>query len=90
MRAVAPQTRSPPPSWYTAQEVRILKSDGVTLVKRTHGRPDGTYRVALRPGRYIVTTPPRSIGGERNKEIPVTIRRGRTTRLDLDIDTGIR
>ena len=80
---------APPPGWYTSQEIRILQRDGVTLVKRAHGRRDGTHRVALRPGRYIVTAPRGGVGGLR-KAIPITIRRGHTTRLDLDIDTGIR
>ena len=70
---------------------------GVTLVFRRAGhmavrattRDDGTYRVRLAPSRYAVR-----IGGRGNvaalKPAAVIVRRGRVSRVDFVVGTGIR
>ncbi len=51
---------------------------------------DGTYRVALAPGTYVVDIAP--TGRDRARGLPATvaIASGQTVRLDIDIDTGMR
>jgi hypothetical protein len=70
---------------------------GVVLVFRSNGRavarvttkPNGTYRVLLRPGTYGVVAPRYRIG---SGVTPRTVRvpRAHVARVDLEIDTGIQ
>lgn len=70
---------------------------GATLVFFRHGRriariranDQGRYRVTLRPGRYAVRTTAQSIGRGVDPSL-VTVSRGRYTRVNFSIDTGIR
>jgi len=50
---------------------------------------EGTYRIALPPGRYAVTAP-RFRQGSGVTPPTVRVLRGRFVRIDLDIDTGIQ
>jgi hypothetical protein len=56
------------------------------LVAQTRVKADGSYRIALLPGKYTVAAP------SRRPLDPSTarIRNGRFTRVDFAIDTGIR
>ena len=83
---------TPAPAVCTARGLAIYGADGATEVARFALQPDCTYRVALPPGRYVVRLagPAPGVGGGRNLPATVTIASGQTTRLDLDIDTGIR
>lgn len=54
-------------------------------------QPDCTFRVALKPGTYIVELARgQGIGGSKDLPKSVEIESGRTVRLDISIDTGIR
>jgi Carboxypeptidase regulatory-like domain len=55
-------------------------------IAHTTTRADGSYRIRLAGGRYGV----RIRGAFRWTPTRVLVRRGRVTRLDIAIDTGIR
>ena len=59
------------------------------IAARVETRADGTYRVILAPGRYGVVAPNyrRGVGVTPRT---VFVRKGKITRIDLEIDTGIQ
>ena len=61
---------------------------GAVVSTVTTGR-DGTYRVALPPGRYRVRVGTSSRIA-RLSPVVVTVRRGKAERRDFTLDTGIR
>jgi hypothetical protein len=79
-----------PPEAYAARSINVFAADGATLVSTVKIRPDGTYRVALPPGPYVVDLARSGI--DRAKGLPqtVSIVSGQTVRLDVHIDTGLR
>ena len=83
-------TPTVPPEMYAAHSIQVFQANGTTLVAHVKINPDGTYRVELPPGTYVVDLP--KIGLERAAGLPttITITADQTTRLDIDIDTGIR
>ena len=83
-------TPTVPPETYTSRSLNIYEADGATLVTNVPFKGDGTYRVELAPGTYVVKLA-RS-GLDRASSLPQTIaiRAGETVQLDIDIDTGIR
>ena len=87
---VGQPTATPAPEVFTSRSLNIFQSDGKTLVTSLHFNPDGTYRVALQPGTYMVDIPQTGIGFARPLPKTITIHSGETIRLDIDIDTGIR
>lgn len=82
---------SVPPEAYAARPIVIFASDGTTEIRRVKIDPDGTYRVSLPPGSYVVDVA-RTSRIERARPLPkaVTIVKGQTVRLDIEIDTGLR
>ena len=68
----------------------IITTTGGTPVASVTADPDTGYSVALRPGTYVVDTVRTGIGGDRELPATVTIRSGKTARLNITIDTGIR
>ena len=83
-------TPSVPPEVYAALLIDIYLPDGTTRIANAKVKPDGTYRVELAPGMYLVTVP--RAGIQRGVDLPktITIVAGQTARMDIDIDTGIR
>lgn len=81
---------TPPPEIFAGRTIDIFQPDGATLVTKAPIDSTGAYRVALDPGVYVVNIT--HAGIERTIELPktVTIESGRTTQLDIEIDTGIR
>jgi hypothetical protein len=79
-----------PPEVYTSRSLNIFQTDGRTLVKNVPFNGDGTYRAELSAGTYVVDL--KHTGIDRARDLPkrITIARGQTTTLDMDIDTGIR
>ena len=60
-------------------------------VARFSLQADCTYRVTLKPGTYVVDLiRVRGIGGSKDLPFTVEIQSGKTVRLDISIDTGIR
>jgi hypothetical protein len=79
-----------PPEVYASRSINIFRSDGATLVLNVKIGPDGNYRVGLAPGTYVVNLARSGI--DRADELPqqISIESGKTVRLDISIDTGIR
>lgn len=71
-----------------AGAVVVFRRNG-RAVARVTTRPDGTYRVALRPGTYTVVAPRYRVG---SGVTPRTVRvpKERVARIDFEIDTGIQ
>lgn len=74
---------------YPNHEVIVYKSDGKTVVTKVVSNEKGVYKVSLNSGSYVIYTQngPFANNVKTNK---VTIESGKTTKLNLVIDTGIR
>ena len=81
---------TPAPEVYAAREIVVYKENGKSEVARLAIGPDGIYRTELPVGVYLVDI--NHAGVDRAKGLPqvVSITAGGVTRLDIDIDTGIR
>ena len=73
---------------YTSRSIIIYASDRTTIARQISIPPGGNYEIELTPGRYFVTIRPGGIGDYPFQEIIVSS--NQTTRLDLNVDTGIR
>jgi len=71
-----------------ANLVLVFKQEGDVVAQARTG-PRGGYRIGLRPGRYAVVTTRRTIGVGLTPRT-VVVPRDRYTRVDFDLDTGIR
>lgn len=81
---------SPAPEVYAARQVVVFSADGRQEVLRTGIDPTGSYRVELPVGTYIVDINHSGIDIAKGLPAKVEIATGQETRLDIDIDTGIR
>ena len=81
---------TPGPEVYASRQIVIYAQDGQTEVARVQVDAQGNYRVELAVGTYVVDI--NHAGIDMAKELPKTVEitDGETTRLDVDIDTGIR
>jgi len=81
---------TPGPEVYASRQIVIYASDGQTEVARVQIDGKGNYRVELAVGTYVVDI--NHAGIDMAKELPQTVEigSGQVTRLDVDIDTGIR
>lgn len=75
---------------YAARQIVIYQRDGTTLVTRIKPDANGDYSVTLAPGEYVVNIIRQGIEHARDLPANVIIASGKTVRLDIDIDTGIR
>lgn len=83
----------PDPSVFTSRHLLLLQADGKTLVHEIAIQPAGyygIYNVSLAPGNYVLDYQMQRVGGAKGLPATVTIEAGKTTTLDVDIDTGIR
>lgn len=71
-----------------ARDTVLVFSRNGAVVARTRTRDDGSYRVALRPGRYAVRAGPATFSGAQPSGAAVP--RNGFRRLDFFVDTGIR
>jgi hypothetical protein len=80
----------PAPEAYTAREVVVFKEDGKTEFARLKIDASGNYRAELPVGTYVVDI--NHIGIDTAAGLPkeIEITNQGVTRLDIDIDTGIR
>lgn len=86
---VPPPTPSPEICTARGLTVRDAKSD--KEVARFSLEGDCTYRVALKPGVYVVDlVRTQRIGGSKDLPKTVEVEAGKTVLLDISIDTGIR
>ena len=81
---------TPRPEIYAAREIVVLSLDGRREIARASINADGTYEVVLAVGHYLVDIAGSAI--DRGIDLPqeIEIFSGQITRLDIDIDTGIR
>ena len=81
---------TPAPEVYASRQIVIYASNGQTEVTRVQIDGKGNYRVELPVGTYVVDI--NHVGVDMAKELPKTVEivAGQVTRLDVDIDTGIR
>jgi hypothetical protein len=81
---------APDPSVFTSRKILLYEADGKTPVEEIPIQAAGyygTYNITLKPGIYV---PGYAYMGGVRLLPAVTIEAGKTTTLDVDIDTGIR
>jgi hypothetical protein len=82
---------SPCPDRPVEALVRVLAASGEGApVTSFRSREDGTFRVALEPGRYLLVPKVRGTGALTARPVAVTVRPGEFARVDVLLDTGIR
>ena len=81
---------TPAPEAYAARQIVIYGRNGKTEITRAQIDAQGTYRIALPAGRYVVDI--NHAGMDRGADLPqeVEIVDGQVTQLDIAIDTGVR
>lgn len=84
------QVGSPCPDAPYAATVRVLR-DG-TEVATGRSDEDGSFRIPVAPGRYVVDAVPLDANGiaTAGTQPRVVVSAGRYTRVDLSFDSGIR
>ncbi len=75
---------------YKAWPIAVYTADKETKVTQIEPNLDGTYKINLSAGNYIVDLENQQPIGGRNLPATISINSGRTTTLNIDIDTGIR
>jgi len=78
------------PEVYAAREVVIFKSDGKTVFTRLKIDANGNYQAELPVGKYIVDINHSGIDRASGLPMTVEIAENAVTRVDINIDTGIR
>jgi inhibitor of cysteine peptidase len=75
---------------YEARKIIVYTSDRSSIVAIVSLDKIGNYKIALSPGRYVADI--NRIGIDSSADVPreITIETGKTVRLDIRIDTGIR
>ncbi|GAI81983.1 unnamed protein product [marine sediment metagenome] len=81
---------TPAPEVYATREIVVFKGDGTTEFTRLTIDDKGNYRGELPVGTYVVDI--NRIGIDSAKDLPIKIEiiNQGVTRLDINIDTGIR
>ena len=81
---------TPAPEVYAARQIVIYSKNGKKEITKVPINTDGTYRIELATGEYMVDI--NRIGIDFSKDLPVIVEivANQTYRLDIDIDTGIR
>ncbi len=81
---------TPAPEVYAAREIVIYEQDGRTEFARLKIDANGNYRAELPVGTYVVDI--NRIGMDTATDLPkeIVITHQGVTKLDIDIDTGIR
>jgi hypothetical protein len=81
---------APAPAVYIGRKMVIYAEDGQQEVTRVDIDGSGNYRVTLPVGVYVVDINHLGVDLAMGLPQPVEIKSQHTTRLDVDIDTGIR
>jgi len=79
-----------PPDAYAARKVLVYDAAHAQLLNTVDINSQGLYAIDLAPGKYVVDLKPNGI--DRSGDVPkaITIAANTTTRVDINIDTGIR
>jgi hypothetical protein len=78
------------PEVFAARQIVIFKSGGRKEAARVEIDSNGNYRVELPVGSYTVDINHSGIDMAKGLPAEITIQADQVTRLDVDIDTGIR
>jgi len=81
---------TPAPEIYAGRQIVVFSSDGRREITRVEIDGQGNYRVTLPAGSYLVDINHAGIDSAAGLPAEVEILAGQITRLDVDIDTGIR
>ena len=81
---------TPAPEVYAAREIVVHTQNGKREVARLQIGPDGWYRGELPVGTYRIDINHAGIDFAKGLPALVTIEKNTATRLDVEIDTGIR
>jgi len=73
-----------------AAGVRLVVRRSCVVVRRAVTDPQGRARIALLPGRYVVTASYGAVLRPRVESAAVQVRTGRTSLVRFAFDTGIR
>nr|MDO8134036.1 hypothetical protein [Candidatus Njordarchaeum guaymaensis] len=75
---------------YEARKIIVFTLDRSSTVAIVSLDRTGNYEIALSPGRYVVDI--KRIGIDSSPDVPreITIESGKTVRLDIRVDTGMR
>jgi hypothetical protein len=81
---------TPRPEDFAAREIVVLNNSGMSEIARVSIDAEGSYSILLLPGVYTIDI--NHAGTDRAEGLPkqVTITKGEVTRVDVDIDTGMR
>ena len=79
---------TPIPLFYEQHSLIIYRSDGKTLVTNVLLDPQANFRLPLDPGVYVVKWRKYKVETAQDLPATVTVVGGKTTRLDVNIDTG--
>jgi len=81
---------TPAPEVYAAREIVVYKQDGKTEFIRLKIDPTGWYQGELPVGTYVIDINHQGIDSAAGLPVQITITANIVSRLDIDIDTGIR
>jgi hypothetical protein len=73
-----------------ATGVRLLVRRGGVVMRRAVTNDEGRARLAVQPGRYVVTASYGELLRPRVQSVSIRVRAGRATRVRFAFDTGIR
>ena len=88
--ADAETTKTTPPPDYAEYPLVVLSRDRKQAVARLTVDANGNYHAELPPGDYVLDVQDRAHKHLRARPQLFTIASGRTVRVDMNIDTGIR
>jgi hypothetical protein len=88
--ADAENTKTTPPPDYAEYPLVVLSRDRKQAVARLTVDTNGNYHAELPPGDYVLDVQDRAHKHLRARPQLFTIASGRTVRVDMNIDTGIR
>ena len=78
------------PEEYAARKLQIFNTDGTELLHEIPFNGDGTYRIELPPGTYIVNVAPFGLDTALDLPTVIVMAKGLERTLDIVIDTGVR
>jgi hypothetical protein len=78
------------PETYKEYPLAVLSSDGKQQIASVTADAHGNFRVALPPGSYLLDIENRARKHVRAKAVPFSIATRETSRVDMEMDTGVR
>jgi len=75
---------------YSSYKVRVLAEDGKKVIRELEINPQGIYKTELEPGIYFLKVYPSAMGKIQKESERVQVTAGKTTNVDISVDTGMR